>query len=103
MTWHTLPHSLPHLPTNQIIACMAGDKPISILLLNGKLFAFAANCPHAGAPLCEGYVDAKGSIVCPLHFYKFDPKTGRSAGEDGYKLSTYPTQINEDGSIMVYV
>jgi nitrite reductase/ring-hydroxylating ferredoxin subunit len=65
-----------------------------------EIFAFAATCPHAGARLCEGWIDAQGRIVCQLHSYRFDPANGRNTSGEGYKLRTYPVE-QRNGSIFI--
>ena len=72
-------------------------KAICLALHQNKLFACTKKCPHAGGNLSEGYLDALGNIVCPLHHYKFDLKNGRNVSGEGYKLATYPLEIREDG------
>ena len=49
----------------------AGGKKMCLAKYNDQLFACAAKCPHAGGVMEEGWVDAVGNIVCPLHRYKF--------------------------------
>jgi len=70
-----------------------GEKQVGLLKRNGAVFAFAALCPHTSAPLCEGWVDARGHIVCPLHKYRFNPANGYNSSGEGYKLKTYPIEI----------
>lgn len=72
------------------------DKEVGLLKRNGKVYAFAATCPHASARLCMGWLDAHGRIVCPEHKYRFDPVNGRNTSGEGYKLKTYPVEIRED-------
>jgi nitrite reductase/ring-hydroxylating ferredoxin subunit len=63
-----------------------------------QLFGFAANCPHAGAPMQDGYVDGSCRVVCPVHSMKFDLiRNGREANGDGYRLKTYPVEKRADG------
>jgi len=38
-----------------------------------------------------------GHIVCPLHRYKYDPKTGRNVSGEGYFLKTFRAEVREDG------
>ena len=61
------------------------------------LFAFAYKCPHAGGMLAEGFIDALGNIVCPLHRYKYNMANGRNTSGEGYYLKHWPVQIKEDG------
>ncbi len=70
-----------------------GEKRIGLLRKADKVYAFTAKCPHQGAPLCEGWLDAQGRIVCPDHKYRFDPANGRNTSGEGYKLFTYPVEI----------
>jgi len=60
-------------------------------------FAFAYFCPHAGAPLTDGYIDRSCNVVCPVHNLKFNLRTGRDINGEGYKLRTYPVELRPDG------
>lgn len=96
-TWHKVEGTdLPSLKENTLVELIFLDKKIGLLKRAGKVFAFAATCPHASANLCEGWIDAQGRIVCPLHNYRFDPANGRNTSGEGYKLKTYPVEIRED-------
>lgn len=77
------------LKENKPVEVLAGAKKVCLMVRDGKLYAFSATCPHAGAPMCEGWVDAQGRIVCALHKYRFDPGNGRNTSGEGYKLMTY--------------
>jgi len=47
--------------------------------------------------LSDGYVDEKGHIVCPVHCYKFQIKSGRGDGPEGYQLKSFPVECRPDG------
>jgi 3-phenylpropionate/trans-cinnamate dioxygenase ferredoxin subunit len=47
--------------------------------------------------MADGYLDALGNIVCPLHRYKFSVSNGRNTSGEGYFLKTFPVQLREDG------
>jgi nitrite reductase/ring-hydroxylating ferredoxin subunit len=70
-------------------------RKVAFLRRGSEVFAFAAACPHAGARFCEGWTDAAGRIVCPLHKYRFNPVNGHNTSGEGYKLKTYPVDIRE--------
>ena len=70
---------------------------VAIGLYKNTLYGFSANCPHAGGKLSNGYLDALGNIVCPLHRYKFSLKTGRNMSGEGYFLKTYPIEVRLEG------
>lgn len=67
-----------------------------------ELYAFQQKCPHAGADLCDGFVDALGNVVCPLHHYKFNIVNGRNVTGEGYFLRRYKVeQRGDDFFIMI--
>ena len=72
-------------------------KRICLAEYKDQLFGCAATCPHAGAKMAEGYVDALGNIVCPLHRYKFSLERGRNVTGEGYFLKTYHVEVRKEG------
>ncbi|MGN6494491.1 MAG: Rieske (2Fe-2S) protein [Agriterribacter sp.] len=83
--------------TNQLAVAEAKGKKICIGRHADAYFAFAFKCPHAGGILADGYIDAMGNVVCPLHRYKFNMKNGRNVTGEGYYLKTWPVEINDEG------
>ncbi|TMC24373.1 MAG: Rieske 2Fe-2S domain-containing protein [Chloroflexi bacterium] len=67
---------------------------------DGQLFATQALCPHKAGPLSDGIVGAC-QVICPLHAYKFDLRTGAALGNTCEALQTYPVALNEDGDILL--
>ena len=94
--WYNTSFLLSALAENALIEVMAGVKKVGITRRGDKVYAFAALCPHQSAPLCDGWVDGAGRIVCPLHKYRFDPANGRNTTGEGYKLFTYPVEVRDD-------
>lgn len=90
------------LKEGKLIEATAGNKKIGLLRRGEEIFAFATLCPHAGAPLCDGRLDARGHIVCPLHGYRFNPANGYNSSGEGYKLTTFKTMV-KDGKLFVYL
>jgi nitrite reductase/ring-hydroxylating ferredoxin subunit len=95
-TWHAASIPASALTENIMQEAEVGSKKIGLLKTSNAMYAFAATCPHSGAPLCTGWLDARGRIVCPLHKYKFDPKNGYNTTGEGYKLRTYKVDVRED-------
>jgi 3-phenylpropionate/trans-cinnamate dioxygenase ferredoxin subunit len=83
--WHKIANHINELDftsNNMAMADVKGKK-ICIGRFQNNLFAFAWKCPHAGGILADGYIDALGQVVCPLHRYKYDMKTGRNTSGEG--------------------
>ena len=98
-TWHKLAESIAELqlPATGLLEVEVDGKKICIGLHNEALYGCAAKCPHAGGRMAEGYMDAIGNIVCPIHRYKFSLQQGRNVSGEGYFLKTYPVQQRPDG------
>jgi nitrite reductase/ring-hydroxylating ferredoxin subunit len=100
--WYKIADNLAEIDfaSNNIAVADANGKKICIGRFQDSIFAFAFKCPHAGGLLAEGYIDALGNVVCPLHRYKYDMKNGRNVSGEGYYLKHWQVEIREDG---VYV
>ena len=85
---------------NKIAVVEANGKKICLAKFNDRVFAFAYKCPHAGGILADGYIDAIGNVICPLHRYKYNMENGRNTSGEGYYLNHWPVEEREDG---VYV
>jgi nitrite reductase (NADH) small subunit len=91
---------------------------IGVLSVDGRIYAVRNQCPHMGAPLCEGriggtflpsdphdYVYGMDNRVirCPWHGWEFDLTTGRSLLEpDKVRVKVYPVTV-EDGVVILHV
>jgi 3-phenylpropionate/trans-cinnamate dioxygenase ferredoxin subunit len=97
--WHFVADSEAALGfgSYDMVQAEVGDKTICIARFKDQLFAFQSKCPHAGAKMVMGYIDAQGNAVCPLHRFKFSLKNGYNVTGEGYNMRTYPLEIREDG------
>jgi nitrite reductase/ring-hydroxylating ferredoxin subunit len=97
-TFHKIADYPAELSFNQqgIAVMEVNGKKICITLFRDEWFAFAYKCPHASGIMAEGYVDAVGNVVCPVHRYKFNLKNGRNTSGEGYYLKTYPVEVREE-------
>jgi NAD(P)H-dependent nitrite reductase small subunit len=77
------------------------DTDIAIFKVGDKIYAVSNVCPHQQASkIYEGFVE-NNCVVCPLHGWTFNLKTGNlHSGSKG--LDTYPTKI-VDGKIYAKV
>jgi nitrite reductase/ring-hydroxylating ferredoxin subunit len=64
--------------------------------------AFSSICPHALGDLSQGWL-AGDEIDCPMHYYRFDARTGECRyPKGGPGLRVYPVTV-EDGVILLKV
>jgi nitrite reductase (NADH) small subunit len=78
---------------------VAGEMIAIFRLRDGSVRALSAVCPHAGGPLADGQIDLK-QVVCPLHQYAWDLRTGCSLSGQG-DLRSYPVHVSDDDQIML--
>ena len=99
MTWHRVaahPDEL-NFAANQIAVTEVGGKKLCVARFKDTYTCFSYKCPHASGIMADGFIDALGNVVCPLHRYRFDPKTGRNVSGEGYYLKTYPVEVRDEG------
>jgi nitrite reductase (NADH) small subunit len=71
-------------------------------LRSGELLATGATCPHRGGPLADGLVGGH-SVVCPLHGFLFDLRTGGPIGRDCAHLQTYRVTSSASGELSLEI
>ncbi|MEZ6015729.1 MAG: Rieske 2Fe-2S domain-containing protein [Planctomycetota bacterium] len=56
----------------------AGGTRVILCRVDGEVFALDSRCPHDGGEITTGPLAEGKYAVCPLHRYRFDPKTGKA-------------------------
>lgn len=74
---------------------LAGGSEIVLCRVEGVLYALDRRCPHEGGRLADGPLSQGKYATCPLHNYKFDPRTGRAVGVVCADAVRY--RVREDG------
>ncbi len=97
--WYKVADSISAIAwqTNDLALLEAAGRSITIAKIGGQLFACSGKCPHAGGYFVDGFIDAAGNIVCPLHRYKFSLQNGRNVSGEGYYLKVFPIEEREAG------
>lgn len=72
---------------------------VALFRLGEQLVAIDNNCSHASAPLCDGTVLGE-QVVCFLHCWKFDLRTGACDVGEQWNLRSYRVQV-VDGRVQV--
>jgi 3-phenylpropionate/trans-cinnamate dioxygenase ferredoxin subunit len=103
-TWYKIADHIAEInfSANGLAAVQVNNKKICVAMQENKLFACNHKCPHAGGILADGYLDAFGNIVCPLHRYKFSLQNGRNTSGEGYYLKTFAVDIRNDGVFVAF-
>lgn len=72
-----------------------GGRPHRIALIDGRLVAHSAVCPHMLGPLFA--VDGEpATLECPWHGYAYDARSGRSCDGRGLRLSPAPQVVVDE-------
>src|SRR6218665_2383845 len=99
--WYKLFESLAAarqmVAVGRVTTLTVANKKVCIAHTGDGFYAVNDKCPHNGASLGNGYCTAEGSVVCPLHRYHFDLKTGRAKSGLGDFVETYPIEVRDDG------
>jgi nitrite reductase/ring-hydroxylating ferredoxin subunit len=113
--------SADEVPPNELRAFEVNGTFVAVAHVAGpdgaaEFTAMEDSCPHAGAPLSDGHLEAGGcgedgepdatgaTVVCPLHAWRFDCKTGQwcDAPQGKVRVETYPVKV-EAGRVLVHV
>ena len=79
-------------PGNCIDAKLDGHF-IGIHNVDGHYYAVTNICPHIGGMLHAGQLE-DGVVVCPIHQWMFDVKTGKCIWPGRCEIATYPVKVD---------
>lgn len=85
-----------------LLPALEGDAPTEVVLcrIGGRLAAVDSLCPHEGGRLAAGPLHEGRYLSCPLHLYKFDPRSGRAVDVDCDPARTFPVrEVGEDAEL----
>jgi ferredoxin-nitrite reductase len=68
---------------------------MAVFRSNGQLYGVQNICPHEGGQLCKGWIE-DGEVVCPLHGYKFNLKTGSCSTDPNLKVKVFKLIVQGD-------
>ncbi len=64
---------------------------------NDVFYAIEDKCPHSMASLSDGKINNFNEIVCPLHAYCYNLKTGREKDQKTKDAIVYEVKVTEKG------
>jgi len=86
---------ISEVPAGKPLAVRVSDTlTLAVCERDGAYHAFDEKCPHRAASLTQGEI-AGELIVCPVHHFKFNLKTGRCVMPKHLKLRSFP--VTRDG------
>ncbi|MEL7002239.1 MAG: Rieske 2Fe-2S domain-containing protein [Bacteroidota bacterium] len=89
------------IPENHSILIVINSLKLSLSRHQGEFYATENSCPHQKESLSKGTINYLGEIICPLHEYRFNLKTGRECQMRTRDLVTYFVEINKDGLFVI--
>jgi nitrite reductase/ring-hydroxylating ferredoxin subunit len=87
-------------PTGVLTGVLAGDTPVVLANVDGRMCALLDQCSHEEYPLSDGDLEG-GDIVCTYHGARFDACTGaRKALPAVLPVRSFPVEVR-DGDVYV--
>jgi 3-phenylpropionate/trans-cinnamate dioxygenase ferredoxin subunit len=91
--------SLSELADGTCLAVEVDGLPVVLVRSGDRIAALENRCPHAGAPLSEGFVEGP-NITCSWHGWSFDLASGRSPDDPSAAVPVFEVKV-EGGEIFV--
>jgi len=98
-SWHACAR-IADLTEGKGFAAHVAGQPVALFLHQGQVEAIDARCPHAAGPLDRGWLDGE-TVVCPLHRWKFEIRTGHCLTAPAKSVRHYRTRVDETGTVWV--
>jgi nitrite reductase/ring-hydroxylating ferredoxin subunit len=83
------------LPPGRGTAVYVAGRDIALFNLGDEIVAMGNECPHASGSLGHGPLDGD-IVICPLHGWEFDARTGACMTVPGECVPSYPVRIEGD-------
>ncbi|MBV8809738.1 MAG: Rieske 2Fe-2S domain-containing protein [Acidobacteriaceae bacterium] len=92
---------LSEVPQGAVIEVEANGATYAVCNVDGELHCVDGTCPHAGGPLGQGTLHGN-HLVCPLHGFGFDCRTGLNDDDEDMTVQTYRVEV-QDGNVLIDV
>jgi nitrite reductase/ring-hydroxylating ferredoxin subunit len=84
--------ALSDIPARGCLAIEVEGRPVVLVRRGDKVTALENRCPHAGAPLSEGFLEGC-QLTCSWHGWTFDVDTGISVDDPELVVPTFPVMV----------
>jgi methylamine---glutamate N-methyltransferase subunit C len=71
------------------------ERDLALYRYKGEFFALENTCLHRQGKLGDGFMRG-ANVICPLHQWDYDVKTGVSRWNPKEKIATYPVKVEDD-------
>ena len=92
--------TLSQLQDGTCLAVEVGGKSLVLVRSGSRIFAMENRCPHAGAPLSEGFVEGP-NITCSWHGWSFDLASGCSPDDPSACVPVFPVEVSGDDILVL--
>jgi nitrite reductase/ring-hydroxylating ferredoxin subunit len=76
-----------------VLASVNG-RDVAVFRRGDEILAIGNDCPHQGGSLCDGWVEGD-IVVCPLHGWEFDMRTGACMTVPGESVPRYIATVED--------
>jgi nitrite reductase/ring-hydroxylating ferredoxin subunit len=90
---------LAALPSNELTLVTVNNQDVILYRRDDDICAIGNECPHQAGSLCDGFVEGD-IVVCPLHGWEFDLRSGACMTVPGESVPRYEVTV-EDGAIFL--
>ncbi|MGJ3241280.1 MAG: glutamate synthase-related protein [Anaerolineae bacterium] len=99
-----MPHFVAVLKTNQLeeskgTTVFVNERDIALYKYEGDFYALDNTCVHRQGKLGDGWMKG-ANVICPLHEWDYDVKTGISRWNSEEKIAVYPVKV-EDHTVFI--
>ena len=81
---------LERIQINRFLKLSLKETPIAITYFQNTFYAFDDRCPHLGSSLSGGHINPHGEVICPLHSYRYNLRSGEECMLRGNDLIFFP-------------
>lgn len=95
-----MPNFIEVLKTNSLedsqgTTVFVNDRDIALYKYEGDFYALDNTCLHRQGKLGDGWMDG-ANVICPLHQWDYDVKTGVSRWNPDEVIAVFPTKVDGD-------
>ncbi len=84
------------IPEGQGASFTIGGRLVAVFNRGGTYHAIDDLCPHMGASLGAGQLDAEGIVTCPWHAWRFNVCNGTWSDNPRLKIDAFDTRVLGD-------